>query len=164
MLAIRWVMMNVRAARALGSLLVVSALLAGCGGGTADRDGDGTAAPAASNQTSTGTPAAAAPSAEPTQPAGDPVILLLTATGTARVQSLTYEVGDEKGTETSAKLPWRKTFTLYAGDEPQNWKLVINHSDGDVRAIARINGRVVTQGAGGGTGTGTVTLSGRISG
>ncbi|MGI5214681.1 hypothetical protein [Plantactinospora sp. CA-290183] len=90
--------------------------------------------------------------------AGEPHTLVLSATGTAALENVTYTVGGETVEEKTATLPWEKTFQIRSG----KWDLVIRHRAGDVQAIATVDGKLLTQGAGGGTGTGQVQLSGSI--
>ncbi|MGI5213490.1 hypothetical protein [Plantactinospora sp. CA-290183] len=153
--------MNARAVRVVGPVLL-AALLAGCAGNGAGAPeaGDGSAPTASSSVTPPGTPSPSA--GTPSAPSFEPNILLFSATGTARLQSVTYEVQGRTVRETSAKLPWRKTIELPSGT-PQEWSLVIKHRSGGLKVVVSVNGRVVTQGGGGGTGTGTASFSGRIA-
>ncbi|WP_326560742.1 hypothetical protein [Micromonospora sp. NBC_01796] len=84
--------------------------------------------------------------------------LVLSMTGTARLENVSYEVNGEAVEEKAAKLPWEKTFRIESG----SWKLVVRHGSGDVRAVATVDGKLFTQGAGGGDGTGQLQLSGSI--
>jgi hypothetical protein len=79
-------------------------------------------------------------------------------TGTATLEQVSYEVNGETVEEKAATLPWEKTFRIESGA----WKLVVRHSDGNVRAIATLDGSLFTQGAGSGDGTGQLQLSGSI--
>jgi hypothetical protein len=88
----------------------------------------------------------------------EPHTLVLSVTGTATLENVTYLVNGRTVEEKTATLPWEKTFQIRSG----KWNLMIRHGDGDIEAFATVDGKLVTQGAGGGTGTGQVQVSGTI--
>ncbi|RKR90426.1 hypothetical protein BDK92_4799 [Micromonospora pisi] len=128
------------AARFAVSMLLITAL-AGCGDTSAE-------------------PRTPAPSSSTMDAPRETHILVLSATGTATLENVRYVVNGETVEETTARLPWEKTFQIESG----SWELVIRHGAGDVRAVATVDGNLFTQGAGGGDGTGQLQLSGSIDG
>lgn len=135
--------MTPRAARLAVSMLLLTAL-AGCS--------DASPEPA--------TPIPLTTSASATEAPREAHTVVLSATGTATLESVSYEINGETVEEKAATLPWEKTFQIESG----SWKLMIRHTDGEVRAIATVDGQLFTQSAGGGDGVGQLQLSGSIDG
>ncbi|MGW4461238.1 hypothetical protein [Micromonospora sp. NPDC004704] len=138
-------------ARLAVSMLLLTAL-AGCteAPGESGTPGASASATDAPLESPTSAPATEVPRAAHT--------LVLSMTGTAKLENVSYEVNGEAVEEKAATLPWEKTFRIESG----SWKLVVRHGSGDVRAVATVDGKLFTQGAGGGDGTGQLQLSGSI--
>ncbi|MFC6016254.1 hypothetical protein ACFP2T_08595 [Plantactinospora solaniradicis] len=140
---------------AAGTVLLI-AVLAGCDDSPAP-SGAGSPAPAS---TTTG-PAIDATS---TAPARQPHILVLTATGDARIDSFTY-VLDGKATDgRSARLPWRQSVDVPADGRRHEWSLTVKFRQGDVSLVGMFNGRVQTTSQGSSSGTGTANIGGSVLG
>src|SRR5205807_2112789 len=93
-----------------------------------------------------------------------PHILVLTATGDAKVDSISYVV-DGKQTDVGATaLPWRAPLTIPMDGGRHEWSLTLHTHAGSVQALGIFDGAVSAQSAGGGTGSGTISVSGDVSG
>jgi len=129
------------------------ALLAGCGGEPA---------PTAS--------ATVAPSPSPPPSSSvalrEPHTLVFSATGTARVTSVTYELDGHKSTQRSVSLPWRKVVEVPADGKRHDWHLTMKHGGGRVELVAIFDGAVAgqTRGQLSGGGTGTAAVGGDLRG
>jgi hypothetical protein len=126
------------------------AALAGCGG---------TAAPSAEPSPAPSASAPVAPSPSPSVALREPHNLVLTATGTAAVTSVTYELDGRKSTQRSVSLPWRKVVEVPADGKRHKWSLTMKHRSGRVELVAIFDGTVTGQASGrvrGGTGTASV--------
>jgi len=138
--------------RASACLLVITAVLAGCGGNPAPPP----------RETPSSSPP---PVAEKTVAAKEPHSLVYSATGTAAVTSITYELDGQPTTLRSVKLPWRKVLEIPADGKRHDWRVAINHRDGRAELIAIFDGSVVGRSAGQVSGgSGTVSASGNVRG
>jgi len=132
-------------------------LAAGCGGGFEDEPDAEAPPPSPSTATSAATPAQ-------TPAARQPHILVFTATGTAPITTLTYEL-DGKSTKVGArKLPWRQQVDVPADGVRHEWKVTMTHGSGRVEVRAIFNGTVVGTTQGRTSGTGTASASGSVLG
>jgi hypothetical protein len=104
------------------------------------------------------------PSASPTPAAREPHILVLTATGNARVTSFTYLLDGKSTKVDGVKLPWRMSVDVPADGLRHEWRVVVEHGAGNMEVRAIFNGNVVGTARGGGSGTGTVSTSGWVLG
>jgi hypothetical protein len=137
---------------------VVVLLAAGCGD---NLDEPPAAAP--------DTPSAAAPSPSaspvPSTPAArEPHILVITATGTAPVTSLTYKLDDKSTKVGRLKLPWRISIDVPSDGLRHEWGVTLTHGKGNVEVRAIFNGSVVGTTRGSTSGTGTAGTSGSVLG
>ncbi|GAA4138864.1 hypothetical protein [Actinomadura keratinilytica] len=89
----------------------------------------------------------------------EPHTLTLDVTGEGKV-SVTYEINGDSTTESEVTLPWRKEIKL-TKHGTDTWKVAIQHKDdGQVNAVAYVDGRPITRAEG--TGSGTSNLSGSV--
>jgi hypothetical protein len=89
----------------------------------------------------------------------DPHTLTLDVTGEGRV-TLTYVIDGQTTTEPQVTLPWRKDISLAAPGK-DTWELSIQQEgDGEMSAVAYIDGNLFTSTAG--SGGGTSRLSGSV--
>lgn len=133
--------------RRLSSALLVLGLLGGCTG--ARTPDSSTSVPLSSSTT---TKAA-------------PNVIVLEATGTATISSLTLVVDGTSSEEASVALPWTRTLEFPVESGRHEWKLVLRHSGGSVLATCTANGELLTQTAGSSSpgSDSTAQLSGSIS-
>jgi hypothetical protein len=133
-----------------GSVLMIVSL-SGCAGD---------AEPAAPASPAPDVVASSSPvSASPTVALREPHSLVYSATGTAPVTSVTYELDGVKTTERSVTLPWRKAVDVPADGKRHTWSLKLKHRSGRVELVAIFDGSVVGQTGGqvsGGTGNAEV--------
>ncbi|ROT34083.1 hypothetical protein EF879_04245 [Micromonospora sp. HM5-17] len=150
------------AARPLtAGLVVLVALLAGCGADDSPPGADPSAAVPPASATAT---ASAAVDATSTEAARQPHILVLTATGKATIDKFTY-VLDGRATEGGpVRLPWRQSVDVPADGRTHEWSLTIEYRRGNVELVGMFNGQVLTRTNGRSTGTGTVSISGSVLG
>jgi hypothetical protein len=149
---------------AAGSVLLTAfliATLAGCAGDAAP-----SADPAPSGGATPGATASAtatvAPS--PTVALREPHSLVFSATGTAAVTSVTFELDDHKATRRSVSLPWRETVDVPADGKLHRWSLTMKHRSGRVELVAIFDGAVTGQTRGRTSGTGTASVGGSVRG
>jgi len=90
--------------------------------------------------------------------------LVLTATGTATVDAVTFVFDGETTQERSVVLPWSRSLDVPADGRPYEWRLTVEHGSGEVRLVATLDDRVLAQSAAGGDGKGTVSISGSVAG
>ena len=93
-----------------------------------------------------------------------PDSLVLTATGDARIESITYVVDGHSVTVSKATLPWRVTLSIPADGAKHNYSATINTASGDIQVFAIVNGAVQSKSTGGGTGEGNTQLAGDFVG
>jgi hypothetical protein len=137
-------------AYAYGITALLVASLAGCGENPPSP-------PPSPAESAPAQPATVAPSSA--VPLREPHSLVYSATGTAAVTSVTYELDGRKTTERSVSLPWRKVVEVPADGKRHTWSLVIKHRSGRVELVALFDGSVAGQTKGqvsGGTGTASV--------
>jgi hypothetical protein len=137
---------------------VVVLLAAGCGE-TADEP------PAAADSPSVAAPSPSASAAPSTPAARQPHSLVVTATGTARVTSLTYELDGESTKVGAVKLPWRLSIDVPSDGLRHAWSVKLTHGKGNVEVRAIFDGKVVGTAIGSttsDTGTGTASTSGTV--
>lgn len=121
--------------------------------------------PAAAEATSSAAaPSASAPVAPSTPAARQPHILVVTATGTARVTALTYVLDDKSTKVDSVKLPWRLSIDVPSDGLRHQWGVTLQHGKGNVEVRAIFNGKVVGTARGSTSGTGTASTSGSVLG
>lgn len=90
--------------------------------------------------------------------------LVLTATGTARVTSLTYTLDGRVIRTGPASLPWGETVSVPADGRKRTWALDAEFGAGEVTLAATVNGQPVTQSSGGGEGPdGNVSIDGDLT-
>jgi hypothetical protein len=144
-------------ARLVPAAAALVLLAAGCG--------DNSDEPLESAQAPTSAAASPSPSALPSTPeARQPHILVFTATGTARITSITYKL-DDKSTKLGArKLPLRLSVDVPSDGLRHEWSLTITHGKGDVELRAIFNGNVVGTSRGSTSGTGTASAGGSVLG
>lgn len=144
-------------ARLVTAAAALVVLAAGCGG-NADEPPATAAAP------STTAPATSAPPSPSAPATRQPHILVFTATGTARLTSVTYEL-DGKPTKLGAqKLPLRLSVDVPSDGLRHEWSLTVEHGKGNVELRAIFNGKVVGTSRGSTTGTGTASAGGSVLG
>ncbi|WP_158553909.1 hypothetical protein [Micromonospora deserti] len=147
------------AARPLtAGMIVLAALLAGCGDPPDVSEEDAPASVATSTSSS------AASEAASTAPARQPHRLVLTATGTARVDTLSFVLDGQATDGRSVRLPWRRSVDVPADGKPHEWSLTVTYRKGDVDLVAIFNDRVVARGSGSSSGTGTANVGGSVRG
>ena len=88
--------------------------------------------------------------------------LVLTASGTAKITSLTYTLDDRVISSGPTTLPWEETISIPADGHDHSWALEAKYSNGVVDLAATVDGQLLTQSSGGGTGEGTATIDGEI--
>ncbi len=144
-------------ARLVPAAAALVLLAAGCG--------DNSDEPLESAQAPTSAAASPSPSALPSTPeARQPHILVFTATGTARITSVTYKL-DDKSTKLGArKLPLRLSVDVPSDGLRHEWSLTITHGKGNVELRAIFNGNVVGTSRGSTSGTGTASAGGSVLG
>ncbi|MEU3644311.1 hypothetical protein AB0E59_13115 [Lentzea sp. NPDC034063] len=110
-------------------------------------------------------PTTVPPSSSTTAEKAAPNVIVLEATGTATISSLTLVVDGTSSEETSVALPWTRTLEFPAESGSHEWKLVLRHSGGSVLATCKANGELLTQTAGSSSpgSDSTAQLSGSIS-
>lgn len=116
---------------------------------------------AADSPTAAGSPSEAAPS---TPAARQPHILVVTATGTARVTSLTYALDGKPTKVNTVKLPWRMSIDVPSDGLRHTWSVELTHGKGDVDVRAIFNGKVVGTARGSTSGTGSASTGGSVLG
>ncbi|MET0424819.1 MAG: hypothetical protein ABW046_13135, partial [Actinoplanes sp.] len=89
--------------------------------------------------------ATSSPSPSPTVTLREPHSLVLNATGTAAVTSVTYELDGRKTTDKSVSLPWRKVVEVPADGKRHVWSLSLKHRSGKVELVAIFDGTVTGQ-------------------
>lgn len=107
------------------------------------------------------------PSTKSTVPDREPRTLVLKATGSAKVTSVTYTLDRRVRKKGAAKLPWRKAVTVPADGEPHSWRLDVKFSGGGaVNLVAIFEGDVVARGGSAGSGNvqGNASVGGTVSG
>jgi hypothetical protein len=132
--------------------LLVAGLVVGCDGTSAPRDG---------SPTSTGPPSTAHAA---TAPARQPHTLVLAATGTAKINTLSYVIDGRTAQVKSVTLPWRKPVDVPADGRRHEWSLSVQHGSGHVDLVAIFDGTVVARGTGSTTGTGSANVGGSVLG
>ncbi|MDQ7908161.1 hypothetical protein RB614_26910 [Phytohabitans sp. ZYX-F-186] len=145
-------------ARLVPAAVAVVLLATGCAGGSAE--------PPATAKAPASTPAASpsAPAPPSTPAARQPHILVFTATGTARITSLTYTLDGESTKVGVRKLPWRLSVDVPSDGLRHEWGVVIEHGKGDVDVRAIFNGNVVGTARGSTSGVGTASTGGSVLG
>lgn len=88
--------------------------------------------------------------------------LVLTATGSARVDSLSYLFDGRADGQGTAVLPWRKSVNVPADGRQHEWSLTVRYSGGSIEVLAAVDGAGQARAIGGGTGT--VYISGSVRG
>jgi len=120
--------------------------------------------PTTADPPSVASPSPSASVAPSTPAARQPHILVVSATGTARVTSLTY-VLDGKSTKVSAvKLPWRISIDVPSDGVRHAWSVTLAHGKGNVEVRAIFDGKVVGTTRGSTSGTGTASTGGSVLG
>jgi hypothetical protein len=120
--------------------------------------------PTAADPPGVAAPSPSASAAPSTPAARQPHILVVSATGTARVTSLTY-VLDGKSTKVSAvKLPWRISIDVPSDGVRHAWSVTLAHGKGNVEVRAIFDGKVVGTTRGSTSGTGTASTGGSVLG
>ncbi|WP_173068430.1 hypothetical protein [Phytohabitans houttuyneae] len=137
------------------AVAVVVLLAAGCGDNADEPAATVTAPPASA------TSAAPVPSTPASQ---QPHILVFTATGTAALTSVTYELDGKSTAVTDRKLPLRLSVDVPSDGLRHEWKLTIKHGKGNVELRAIFNGKVVGTSRGSTSGTGTASAGGSVLG
>jgi hypothetical protein len=97
----------------------------------------------------------------------EPHTFVFSATGTAAVVSVTYELDGRKTTKKAVKLPWREVTDVPADGRLHSWSLSIKHRSGKIKLIGLVDGAISGQSSGsvsGGNGTGTVSVGGEFRG
>jgi hypothetical protein len=138
--------------------VLLIATLAGCAGNAAP-SGEDPAPEVASSS--------AAASVAPSKPPAvrEPHTFVFSATGTAAVTSVTYELDGEKTTERSVSLPWRKVTDVPADSRLHTWRLTVKLRSGGVKLVGIKDGTVVGQSQVRGTGdNGSAGVSGEFRG
>lgn len=134
--------------------MLLTVLVAGCGGGGVDREPPApVSAPASAPAPVTTSVAVQAPHN-----------LVFSAEGDAEVVSIVYELDGESSTEESVSLPWRKTVEVPADGRQHRWNLTLTHRGGYAELIAIFDGAVTGRTEGSGSGTGTLEVSGTVRG
>ena len=96
--------------------------------------------------------------------AREPDNLVLTATGDAHIESVTYVVDGRSVTASSPRLPWRVTLKVPADGARHTYSVTMDTTSGMVDMLAIVNGAVQSKSSGGGTGESTTQLSGDFVG
>jgi len=141
--------------------------LAGCGG-TPENTVTGTV----SNSTAPGgsvSPPAILPVPSTSAPATEPHALVLTATGTASVTSITYTLDGRPLQDGRVTLPWRTSLPVPADGRTHTWAMEVEYTgtaNDNVDLVATYDGKVTARTLSSATGTGQVSASGggRIGG
>jgi hypothetical protein len=90
--------------------------------------------------------------------------LVLTATGTAQVTSLTYTLDGRVVRTGPATLPWEETVDIPADGRKRTWALEAEFGPGDVTLVATVDGQLLSQSSGGGDGpNGNVSIDGDLT-
>jgi hypothetical protein len=90
--------------------------------------------------------------------------LVLTATGTAQVTSLTYTLDGRVVRTGPATLPWEETVAIPADGRKRKWALEAEFGPGDVTLVATVDGQLFSQSSGGGDGpNGNVSIDGDLT-
>lgn len=147
--------------------VLLTGVLGGCGGDPGGGPGaSGTPPTSPASTVATTTTVASAPATTSATTLREPHILVLSATGTATIESLTYTLDREQVTLRSVRPPWRETLTVQPDGAWHDWNLSVRHGAGNLRLVATFDGKVVAVGEGAvsGTGTGSANLSGRFRG
>ncbi|MGN9908523.1 hypothetical protein ACTMTJ_13355 [Phytohabitans sp. LJ34] len=145
-------------ARLVPTAAAVVLLAAGCGGDDAGEP------PAAADPPSVAASSPSASAAPSTPAARQPHILVVTATGTARVTSLTYALDGKPTKVNTVKLPWRMSIDVPSDGLRHTWRVEVIHGKGNVDVRAIFNGQVVGTARGSTSGVGTASASGSVLG
>ncbi|MGQ0840555.1 hypothetical protein [Actinokineospora sp.] len=145
-----------RPRRSAAGIAALAAVLAGCG----TVQGSPTGSDAVISTIGTRSTTAAPTTTSSVPPAREPRILVFTATGTAKVDSITYVLDGQTYEEQAVTLPWRKSLTVPVDGGRHEWSLTMKHRAGTVEILSILDGKVLTTGYGSGTGTGTASLGG----
>lgn len=68
-------------------------------------------------------------------------------TGSGQLSTLTYVVNGKATTETSVRLPWRKTIQLPAKEGTDTWQLKARQDDGLSQVVVSVDDRPISNGA-----------------
>lgn len=141
---------------------LVVGLIAGCGAGKTETTGrSGVSVPPASS------PAGTEKTAEPTasKPPVKQHVLVIEATGTARISLLTFTLDGKTTQQKAVRLPWRKSVSVPFGTGNHEWKLTMKYGSGNLFATSTVDGQLLTQtgGSSSGGGTSNAELSGSFS-
>lgn len=139
------------------SLVVLVAFLAGCRG---EESPPGADAPSPT----TPPPTTVGVDATSTELARRPHILVLTATGTAKIDKFTYVLDGNTTEGRVTRLPWRQSVDVPADGRRHEWSLTVEYRQGSVELAGILNGQVLTDSRGYSTGTGTASISGSVLG
>jgi hypothetical protein len=145
-------------ARLVPAAAVVVLLAAGCGDNLDEPPAAAPDTPGAAASSPSASPAASTPAAR------EPHILVVAATGTAPVTSLTYALDDKSTKVGPLKLPWRLSIDVPSDGLRHEWSVKLTHGKGDVEVRAIFNGKVVGTTRGSTSGTGTASTGGSVLG
>lgn len=141
------------AGTALGVLL-----LAGCGGGVLP----GSPSPTAVATTAKTTTAPSTLSAPQTR---QPHIMEFTATGSAKISSISYVIDGRTTTVPPTALPWHQTVNIPADGANHNYEVDVNYGYGDIDILAIVDGQTQDSSTGSTSGSGsTAQLQGSFVG
>ncbi|HEV3361434.1 MAG TPA: hypothetical protein VG247_31855 [Pseudonocardiaceae bacterium] len=143
------------AGTALGVLL-----LAGCGGGVLPGGTSPTTVPTTAKTTTT-----TAPSTLSAPQTRQPHIMEFTATGSAKISSISYVIDGQTTTVPPTTLPWHQTVNIPADGANHNYEVDVNYGYGDIDILAILDGQTQDSSTGSASGSGsTAQLQGSFVG
>jgi hypothetical protein len=137
------------AGTALGVLL-----LAGCGGGVLP----GGTSPTTTAKTAT-------PSTLSAPQTRQPHIMEFTATGSAKISSISYVIDGQTTTVPATTLPWHQSVNIPADGANHNYEVDVDYGYGDIDILAIVDGQTQDSSTGSASGSGsTAQLQGSFVG